>query len=122
MIANFDTQVAYLYYPAMNMAYQMDFEQVVELPLADAQSIPDYEYQIIGTEILDDKECLVVEYTVPAEQTTVKMWIWEEYGFPIRAEMTTSAGTTIAEYRNLDFGDILDNMFELPPGVEIMEF
>jgi len=122
MIANFDTQVAYLYYPAMNMAYQMDFEQAAALPLADAQSIPDYEYQIIGTEILDDKECLVVEYTVPAEQTTVKMWIWKEYGFPIRAEMTTSAGTTIAEYRNLDFSDIPDNMFELPPGVEIMEF
>jgi outer membrane lipoprotein-sorting protein len=64
----------------------------------------------------------VVEYTVPAEQTTVKMWIWKEYGFPIRAEMTTSAGTTIAEYRNLDFSDIPDSLFELPPGVEIMEF
>ena len=104
------------------MAYQMDFEQAVELPLADAQSIPDYEYQIIGTEILDGKECLVVEYTVPAEQTTVKMWRWKEYGLPIRAEMTTSAGTTMAEYRNLDFGDIPDNMFELPAGVQMMEF
>jgi outer membrane lipoprotein-sorting protein len=121
-IANLDTQVAYLYYPAMNVAYQMDFEEAPELPLADAQSIPEYEYQIIGTEIVDGKECLVVEYSVPAEQTTVRMWIWEEYGFPIRAEMTTSAGTTIAEFRNLDFGDIPDSMFELPPGVQIMSY
>ena len=122
MIANFDSQVAYLYYPAMNIAYEMDFEQVAELPLADAQSVTDYEYQIIGTEIVDGKECLVVEYAVPAEQTTVKMWIWEEYGFPIRAEMTTPTGTITAEYRNLDFSDIPDDMFELPPGVQIMEF
>jgi outer membrane lipoprotein-sorting protein len=122
MIANFDSQVAYFYYPAMNMAYQMNFEQAMELPLADAQSITDYEYQIIGTETLDGKECLVVEYTVPAEQETVKMWIWKEYGFPIRAEMTTAEGTTIAEYRNLEFGDIPDNMFELPAGVQMMEY
>jgi hypothetical protein len=120
LIANFSTQVAYLCYPALGFAYEMDFEQAAELPIPDAQSIPDYEYEILGTEILDGKECLVVEYTT--EQATVKMWIWKEHGFPIRAEMTTSSGTTVAEATNLEFGDIDDSMFELPAGVEIIEF
>jgi outer membrane lipoprotein-sorting protein len=118
LIANFSTQVAYLYSPALGFAYEMDFEQAAELPIPDAQSVPDYEYEILGTEILDGKECLVVEYT--AEQATVKMWIWKEHGFPIRAEMTTSSGTTIAEATNLEFGDIPDSRFELPAGVQIM--
>jgi outer membrane lipoprotein-sorting protein len=49
------------------------------------------------------------------------MWIWEQYGFPIRVEMTTTEGTVIVEYKNIEFTDIPDIMFELPEGVEIME-
>ncbi len=120
MIADFGEQVLYMYMPSLGVAYQMAFEQPAESALEMAQSIPDYEYEIIRTEILDDKECLVVEYTT--EQGTARMWIWKDYGFPIRAEMTTSEGTIIAEYTNIEFGDIDDSMFELPPGVTIVEF
>lgn len=42
--------------------------------------------------------------------------MWEEHGFPIRMEMTTTAGTTTVEYRNIGFVEIFDSMFELSAG------
>jgi outer membrane lipoprotein-sorting protein len=60
-----------------------------------------------------------VEYTV--EGTATKMWIWEEYAFPIRVEVTTTEGKTTIEYKNIEFVDIPDSMFELPAGVEIIQ-
>jgi len=35
--------------------------------------------------------------------------------------MTTDEGMVIVEYKNIEFVDIPDSMFELPEGVEIME-
>lgn len=110
----------YLYYPAMNMAMEVPFDpEAAESPLAESQSIPDYDYEIIGIETMSGMECLRVEYT--SGQATVKMWIWTEYGFPIRTEVTISGSTTIAECQNIEFKDIEDSMFELPAGVTIVE-
>ena len=36
-------------------------------------------------------------------------------------EITTSEGKMIMEYKNIEFVDIPDSMFELPAGVQIME-
>jgi hypothetical protein len=36
-------------------------------------------------------------------------------------EATTTAGKTIVEYKNMEFVDIPDSTFELPPGVEIIQ-
>jgi len=117
-LLNVDNQTMYLYYPDQNMAIKMAYEQP-ESAMEEAQSIPDYNPTIIGTETLDGKVCLVVEYTVNG--TTAKMWIWEEYGFPIRVETTTAEGTIIIVYKNIEFTDIPDNVFELPEGVQIMD-
>ena len=120
MLMDYDEGVAYMYMPDENMAMAIPLTQAPESALEEAQSIPDYDYTVIGTKTLDGKECLVVEYTV--EQTTAKMWIWKEHGFPIRIETTTAEGTTVVEFKNIDFSDIDDSMFELPEGVDIMEF
>ena len=116
-LLDMDAHTMYLYYPDQNMAMGMTYEPG-ESAMDEAQSIPDYNPTIIGTETLDGKECLVVEYTAGGE--TVKMWIWKEYGFPIRAEMTTSEGTTVMEYKNIEFVDIDNSMFELPGDVTII--
>ena len=117
-LLDMDAQTMYLYYPDQNMAMRVSYEPT-ESAMDEAQSIPDYNPTIIGTETLDGKVCLVVEYTV--EGATVKMWIWKEYGFPIRVEMTTNEGKTVIEYKNIEFTDIPDSMFELPEGVEIID-
>ncbi len=119
MLIDYDARTMYTYMPEQNMAYKMTFDPTTESAMEEAQSITDYDYHEIGTETLDGKVCLVVEYTY--EQVTVKAWIWKEYGFPIREEMTTAEGTSTIEYKNIEFGDIADDMFELPAGVEIIQ-
>jgi outer membrane lipoprotein-sorting protein len=119
-LTNYDTGKAYMYMPDLNMAYEINISQVPPPDYEDVQDIPGYHPTIIGTDTMDGKECLVVEYSYGG--ATVKSWIWKEHGFPIRTETTTSEGTVIVVFRDIDFGDIPDSMFELPPGVQIMEF
>lgn len=119
-LANYDTGKAYMYMPDQNLAIETNLSQITQPDYEDVQDIPDYDYDIIGTQTIDGKECLVVEYSYGG--TTVKAWIWKEHGFPVRVETTTADGTTVIEYKDLDFGDIPDDMFELPAGVQIMEF
>ena len=118
MLMDLDAQTMYMYMPSQGMAFKLTFEEP-ESAVEEAQSILGYNPVIIGTETLDGKVCLVVEYTV--EGSTAKMWIWKDQGFPIRAEITTTEGTIIMEYANIEFVDIPDSMFELPEGVQIQE-
>jgi len=118
MLVDYDEGVMYVYMPDENMAMKVDFGQAAKSAVEEAQAITNYNPHIIGTETRDGKVCLVAEYTV--EQVTAKMWIWKEHGFPIRIETTTTEGKTIIEFKNIEFADILDRMFELPEGVQIM--
>ena len=49
------------------------------------------------------------------------MWIWKDKGFPIRAEMLTDEGKVVMEYKNIDFSDIPDIIFQLPEGAQLIE-
>jgi outer membrane lipoprotein-sorting protein len=119
MLIDYDEGVMYMYMPEENFAYQMPLSQVPESAVEEAQAIAGYDYTVIGTETRDGKVCTVVEYSYGG--VSAKVWIWKEHGFPIRMEATTAEGTTITEYKNIDFGDISDSMFELPAGVEVFE-
>ena len=108
----------YLYIPAQNTAIRMDFSRA---PEAATQSLDlqGYSPVAVGTETLDGKVCLVIEYTVQGVKT--KSWIWKEKGFPIRMETATPQGMMVMDFRNIEFVDIPDTMFELPAGVPIMQ-
>jgi outer membrane lipoprotein-sorting protein len=109
----------YMYMPEENMAMEMTFSPPAKSAVEEAQSVADYNPTVVGTETIDGKVCLVVEYT--ADGTATKMWIWKEHAFPIRVEVTTTEGKTIVEYKNIAFVDIPDSEFVLPEGVEIVE-
>ncbi|MBL7154961.1 MAG: outer membrane lipoprotein carrier protein LolA [Candidatus Portnoybacteria bacterium] len=117
-----DKLTAYLYIPAQKIAMKMNFweaqDTVGESPTEQSGSVMDYNPVTLGTEVLDGKTCLVIEYTDETGKT--KMWLWTRYGIPIRTEVTTAKGITIVELKNIDFGNISDSMFELPAGVQIM--
>jgi outer membrane lipoprotein-sorting protein len=119
-LANYDTGKAYMYMPDQNMAIEIDISQVNPPDYENAQDIPNYHPTIIGTETMDGKVCLVVEYSYGG--ATVKSWIWKEHGFPIRTETTTPQGTVIVVFRDISFSDINDSMFELPSGVQIVHY
>lgn len=118
-IANYDAGEAYMYMPDQNMAMRIDISMAPKPEYEDVQDIADYDYTIIGTETMDGKSCLVVEYSTAG--ASVKSWIWKEHGFPIRMETTTPQGTMIAVFKNISFSDIPDSLFEIDPGVTIME-
>jgi len=116
-------QLAYTYFPAENIAMKIDMskaqETAGESPTEQSESVMDYNPVTVGTEALDGKTCLVIEYTTGTED--VKMWVWTSYGIPIRTETTAAQGTIVAEIKNIDLSDIDDSTFELPAGVQPME-
>ncbi len=119
LLTDQDTKTMYSYMPAQNIAMKVNYDQVQKSAAQEAGSIADYNPKNLGTESIDGKACLVVEYS--AEQATTKMWIWKDRGLPVKEEITSTEGKTIIDYKNYDFSDIPDSMFELPSGVRIMQ-
>jgi len=108
----------YLWYlPQEKIAYKMDMGQAPENPVENAEQIIPVK---VGTETVDGKLCDVYQWTF--EGSSMKQWIWKEKSFPIRAEATTSSGTTVIEYKNIVFGPLADSLFQLPAGVQIQSF
>ena len=112
-LTNFDTRTVYIYYPSQNMAMRATYEPT-ETALDETEGIEQYNPEIIGTEMLDGKECLVVSY--PDGDITVKMWLWKDWGFPLRKEIISSSGTNVFEYKNITFDSVSDDVFKLPEG------
>jgi len=116
-------QLAYTYFPSENMAMEIDMSKAQqatgESPTEQSGSVMDYNPVTLGTETLDGKTCLVIEYSTSTGE--VKMWVWTRYGLPIRTETTTTEGTAVVELKNISIDNISDSMFELPAGVQIME-
>ena len=115
--------VAYVYMPAEGLAVQVSLNEVREVQdgsiKSQAGELSRHEPVIIGQEVLDGKECVVVEYTTP--NTEGKMWVWKEYGLPIKAEIEDSRGITVMSAENISFEGISDDVFMLPEGVEPAE-
>lgn len=104
------------------MATRMDISQVTEgmtTPEDALGEFDDTDSKLVGTEKVDGKECLVYEVADAGE--AVKVWVWKEYGFPLKAEITAEGGKAVVEYKNVKVEDIPDSMFELPAGVEVMD-
>jgi hypothetical protein len=114
-----DAQVMYMYMPDENTAMKMDFGQAPQSVTDEAQEISGKQPTVVGTETIDGKVCVVIEYV--DTQATVKSWIWKEKGLPVRSEIKTSEGTTTIDYKNFDFSNLDDSLFQLPEGVEIMD-
>ena len=101
------------------MSFGKAQESIGESPTEQSESVMQYNPVTLGTETLDGKKCLVIEYTMETGKT--KSWLWTKYGIPIKTEITTAEGTTVVETKNIEFGGISDSMFELPTGVQIMQ-
>lgn len=118
-IVDHEAQTMYMYIPEQNMAFKVTYEQAQGSPVEETLAISHYQPRNLGTETIDGKVCMVVEYTV--QDVNTKMWIWEEHGFPIKVVTVTDQGTTTIEYKNIQFTSIPDSEFQLPLGVEIMD-
>lgn len=116
------TQSSYIYFPESKMGMQLDWDTAQTTPggmfgdeyIAEIQA---YQPIIVGEEMLDGKNCLVAQWTT--EGMEEKVWIWEEYGLPIRTEITMEGETSVTELKNIQIGGIADSEFELPDDIQI---
>ncbi len=106
-----------IYYESSDMVMVMNYEEQ-ESALDETDGIIDYNPVILGTETYDGKVCLIIQYTI--EGTITKMWIWKQYGFPIKVETTSSEGNFVIEYNNIVFNKINDDVFVLPAALTTM--
>ena len=117
-----DNNFIYIYTPSENKAIKMSLHlgQGTEKSIVDkAADLEQYQPEIIGTETIDNKNCLIIQYKFGGYLT--KEWLWKKYGLPIKIESETPDGKVITSYENFNFNPIADNMFELPGGIEITD-
>jgi outer membrane lipoprotein-sorting protein len=73
----------------------------------------------LGTETIDGKTATIIQYTPnqTGNSTTMKMWIWNEKGVPLKALLTVIKGdislTTDYQYSMYSFSDIPDSTFSV---------
>jgi outer membrane lipoprotein-sorting protein len=120
LLADTDAKTMYMYMPSQNSAFKMTWDNTSKSAGDASSSISKYNPVILGTETMDGKVCLVVQYT--AEGTQTKMWIWQEKGLPVRIEANTAQGLMVMQYKNFEFVDIPDSQFVLPSGVKVSDF
>ncbi len=127
-LMDFDKKIMYMYDPARNEALEMDLTamggDMGETPLDQSEAIMKYNPEVVGSEILDGKDCLVIKYTIGEGDGggEVRSWIWKKYGLLIKMEASLPNGeVSVSEVKNIDFSNIPDSMFELPAGAEIIE-
>jgi hypothetical protein len=75
--------------------------------------------QPLGKEVMDGKNCVVVQYKT--DEVDNRVWLWEDYGVPVRIESTYDGSTTVMEYSNYKFEALSESLFELPPGMKVIE-
>lgn len=121
-IFNQDDQVVYVYNPAENTAIKMSLglgQQTQKSIVDEATGLDQYQPEVIGNEVIDNKNCLVIQYKWGS--TITKQWLWKKYGLPVKIETDDGKTKTTVTYENFDFGSIPDNMFELPQDVKITD-
>lgn len=111
------TLTMYMYTKTTNTAIKMSFDQN-QIP-ANPNSVLEYNPKIVGTELLDGKVCTVIAYSY--ERAEVKMWIWNDFGYPVKMETKFNGATNIIVYKNFSFDPIEDSMFELPKDADIID-
>ena len=118
-----DQETSYMFFPIQNMATKIDVSESRDITensiVEQSLRLLDYAPAVLGSEKIDDKDCLVVQYAIYGQE--IKMWIWEEYGLPIKTETLTEQGLMVHQVKNIEFVEIPDSVFQLPPEIEITE-
>ncbi|MFO8009514.1 MAG: DUF4412 domain-containing protein [Dehalococcoidia bacterium] len=95
-------------------------EEAPDEPTGEVESIMQWDPKVTGSEEINGKHCAIVEYT-DSSGTTTTMWIWVDYGFPVKSIVETAEGDVITEFKEIDFDCPPESKFELPAGVEVMD-
>lgn len=117
-----ENNVSYIWDLAANSATKMSMgfgrEQVKSIT-EETAALDKNKIQVTGSEVLDEKNCLVVEYKWGS--LTTKAWLWKKYGLPIKIESDDTKEKQTITYENFNFGVIPDKMFQVPDDVALTD-
>lgn len=125
MISFFDgeTNTIVTYYPDRNKAVRLSAENQPKAVLTPGEysgGVDPDKAKVLETVVYDGVRCRVVAVPRSGDKEEVRMWVREDYGIPVRVEVTSASGEkTVMEYKNLQVGPLPPATFELPPGVEM---
>lgn len=115
-----DNNIFYVYNPEENKADKMlisSGSQADQLAADITAELGKYDLEKAGKEVVDNKNCLLVQYR--AGTYLNKVWLWQKYGLPLKFEAETAEGKIITTFLNFDFKKVEDTMFKIPQAVEI---
>lgn len=122
-IIDLKTKEVVNYIPDQNIAYKLpaaDMIDTVQTPADYAKKASSGDFKITGRQTLDGYSCQVIEGKEGSG--TIKVWVREDIGLPLRVEVAnTSTGKGVMEYKNIKVGDVTEDSFKLPEGVQVID-
>lgn len=115
------------YYPAQNQAVKLSADKQPGrkgfAPGEYTEMVDSQAAKIIGSEVYEGVPCKIVLYAGQnANEKEVRLWVREDYGLPMRVEVTSAAGEkTVMEFKNMYIGPLPSDTFELPAGVKVTD-
>lgn len=123
-IVDGDANVVYTYSPAQGAAFKLPFDNSKQTDTPDrfTKDVNAAKAKVLETTTYDSVKCKVVLIQDTEGKAQTKLWVREDYGIPLRAEVVDSdGGKMVMEYKNLKVGAQPADIFKLPAGVEIMD-
>lgn len=121
----FDGTSIYQYLDEEKLAIKLtpDKSQGVDSPLDYAGEFEPKadQFKAVESVVYEGVKCKLATMTSPDGKEQTKLWIREDYGFPMRVEVLAGNETTVMEYKNLRVGPQPAEMFTLPAGVKVMD-
>lgn len=124
----FDGDDMYQYDPSSNTALKfplrgMEGKGPKKPDVADyADYMAPDSLKVVESAVLEGVRCRVVTYTMKDNGGTVKMWIREDYGLPVRTEVSGKDGDkVVTEHKNMKVGALSPETFKLPAGVQVKD-
>lgn len=118
-----ETNVVYNYFPDQQTAMKLTFDpnMAAKTPDQYGKEVDDAQVKILETTTYDGVKCKVLLVEEKQDQAKTKMWVREDYGIPLRVEVTESGDTMVMEYKNMKIGPQPADTFTLPAGIEITD-
>jgi outer membrane lipoprotein-sorting protein len=123
-----NTQSGYVYYPADNKAYELTLSETYNFMACESDSyysiIDAKNIRIIETDTFNGLTCKVLPFFDANGNEIGKVWVSDEYGFPVKMDGTVAEGLLeglrmVTECSNIKTEAIPDSIFELPQGVQL---
>lgn len=116
-----DKNQAYMYLPDQQMATKLDLGEVGQGSQDPRESFAEGDLKYVGLETLEGEKCVVYDILDADKKAIGKLWVWEKHGVPLRMESMENGQKVTMVYKNYEFKNFEDALFQLPAGVEVMD-